>query len=154
MVLAGALTERGHHLAHQTIEPFPVDTFAAPHRLGARRRPPCYVPHPLLTHRLIPRGSVSGPKPSTTTLLIIDEAGMAGINPQDPRATGETQLETLPALWKQRLDRHIARATNPSADPRADKPHAGRTALSPRDVRQRPYQRPQRRPSGPSAPSR
>ena len=29
MVLAGALTERGHHLDRQTIELFPVDTFAA-----------------------------------------------------------------------------------------------------------------------------
>ena len=31
-----------------------------------------------------------------------------GINPQDPRPTGGTQLQTLPALWKQRLDRDIA----------------------------------------------
>jgi hypothetical protein len=77
-----------------------------------------------------------------------------GINPQDPRPTGGTQLEMLPTLWKQRLDRDIARATNPPADARADKPHAGRTALSPRDVRQRPYQQPERRPSGPSAPGR
>ena len=77
-----------------------------------------------------------------------------GINPQDPRPTGGTQLEILPALWKQRLDRDIARATNPLADARADKPHAGRTALSPRDVRQRPYQQSERRPSGPSAPGR
>ena len=77
-----------------------------------------------------------------------------GINPQDPRPTGGTQLEMLPALWKQRLDRDIARATNPPADARADKPHAGRTALSPSDVRQRPYQQPERRPSGPSAPGR
>jgi hypothetical protein len=35
-----------------------------------------------------------------------------GINPQDPRPTGGAQLETLPALWKQRLDRDIARATD------------------------------------------
>ena len=77
-----------------------------------------------------------------------------GINPQDPRPTGGTQLETLPALWKQRLDRDIARATYPPADGRADKPQAGRTALSPRDVRQRPYQQPERRPSRPSAPGR
>jgi hypothetical protein len=77
-----------------------------------------------------------------------------GINPQDPRPTGGTQLDMLPALWKQRLDRDIARATNPPADSRADKPHAGRTALSPTDVRQRPYQQPERRPSGPSAPGR
>ena len=42
----------------------------------------------------------------------------------------ETQLETLPALWKQRLDRDIARATYPPADARADERQAGRTALS------------------------
>jgi hypothetical protein len=77
-----------------------------------------------------------------------------GINPQDPRPTGGTQLEMLPALWKQRLDRDIARSTNPPADVRADKPHAGRTALSPRDIRPRSYQQPERRPSGPSAPGR
>jgi hypothetical protein len=35
-----------------------------------------------------------------------------GINPQDPRPTGGTQLETLSALWKQRLDRHIAHSTD------------------------------------------
>jgi conjugative relaxase-like TrwC/TraI family protein len=96
-----------------------------------------------------PRGS----HPSTA--LIGDIAvwrAANGINPQDPRPTGGTQLETLPALWKQRLDRAIARATNPPADARAGKPHAGRTALSPSDVRQRPYQQPERRPSGPSAP--
>jgi hypothetical protein len=35
-----------------------------------------------------------------------------GINPQDPRPTASgTQFETLPALWKQRLDRDIVRAT-------------------------------------------
>jgi hypothetical protein len=77
-----------------------------------------------------------------------------GINRQDPRPTRGTQLETLAALWKQRLDRDIARATNPPADARADKPQTGRTALSQRDVRQRPYQQPERRPSGPSAPGR
>jgi hypothetical protein len=36
-----------------------------------------------------------------------------GINPQDLRPTGGGgQLETLPAFWKQRLDRDIARATD------------------------------------------
>jgi hypothetical protein len=97
------------------------------------------------------------PGSHTSTALIGDIAvwrAANGINPQDPRPTGGTQLEMLPALWKQRLDRDIARATNPPADARADKPHAGRTALSPRDVRQRPYQQPERRPSGPSAPGR
>jgi conjugative relaxase-like TrwC/TraI family protein len=73
-----------------------------------------------------------------------------GINSQDPRPTGEAQLETLPALWKQRLDRHIARATNQPADARADERQAARTALG----RQRPYQKPELRPSGPSAPRR
>jgi hypothetical protein len=73
-----------------------------------------------------------------------------GINPQDPRPTGGTQLETLPALWKQRLDRHIAHATDSSRNTRADERQAERTAIS----RQRLYQRPGRRPSGPSAPGR
>ena len=77
-----------------------------------------------------------------------------GINPQDPRPTGGTQLETLPALWKQRLDRDIARATYPPTDARADERQAGRTALSPGDVRQRRTNEPERRPSGPLAPSR
>jgi hypothetical protein len=56
---------------------------------------------------------------------------------------------------KQRLDRHIARATNPPADAKADKRQTRHTALSRSyDNRQRPYQTPERRPSGPSAPSR
>jgi conjugative relaxase-like TrwC/TraI family protein len=78
-----------------------------------------------------------------------------GINPQDPRPTGGTQLETLPALWKQRLDRDVARATDPPADAKADERQTRHTALSRSyDNRQRPYQTPERRPSGPSAPSR
>ena len=44
-----------------------------------------------------------------------------GIDPQDPRPTGETQLETLPALWKQCLDRDVAHATYPAT-------HKGRQA--------------------------
>jgi hypothetical protein len=78
-----------------------------------------------------------------------------GIDPQDSRPTGGTQFETLPVLWKQRLDRDIARATHPPADARADERHAAHTA--PRrghDDRQRPHQQRERRPSGPSAPSR
>ena len=75
-----------------------------------------------------------------------------GINPQDPRPTGGGgQLETLPALWKQRLDRDIARATYPPADARADERQAAHTAPSPRDDRQHAYQTPERRRSGPSA---
>jgi hypothetical protein len=98
----------------------------------------------------------SGSHPSTA--LIGDIAvwrAANGINPQDPRPTGGTQLETLPALWKQRLDRHLARATYPPADARADERQAAHTAPRGRhDDRQRPYQRPERRPSRPPAPSR
>ncbi len=68
---------------------------------------------------------VVGP-PGTHSSALVREIAVwraaNGINPQDPRPTGGTQLEMLPALWKQRLDRDIARATNPPADARADKP--------------------------------
>jgi conjugative relaxase-like TrwC/TraI family protein len=78
-----------------------------------------------------------------------------GINPHDPRPTGGTQLETLPALWKQRLDRDIARATYPLGDSRPDEREAAHTALRRlHDHSQRPHQKPERRPSGPAAPMR
>jgi conjugative relaxase-like TrwC/TraI family protein len=51
-----------------------------------------------------------------------------GINPQDPRPTGGTQLERLLPLWKQRLDRLIARATDQLADARADERQTARAA--------------------------
>ncbi|HEY6682520.1 MAG TPA: hypothetical protein VI030_06085, partial [Propionibacteriaceae bacterium] len=92
-----------------------------------------------------------GSHPSTALISEIAVWRAAnGINPQDPRPTGETQLETLPTLWKQRLDRDIAHSTYPPADARADERQAERTALS----RQRLYQRPEPRASGPSAPGR
>ena len=98
----------------------------------------------------------SGSHPSTPLISEIAVWRAAnGINSQDPRPTGGGgHLETLPALWKQRLDRDLARATYRPADARADERQAGRTALSPGDDRQRPYQRPERRPSRPPAPSR
>jgi hypothetical protein len=72
-----------------------------------------------------------------------------GINPQDPRPTRGAQVETLPALWKQHLDRAIARATDPPANARADERQAAHTALRRwHDDRQRPYQTPERRPNG------
>jgi hypothetical protein len=78
-----------------------------------------------------------------------------GINPQDPRPTGETQLETLPARWKQRLDRDVARATDPPADAKANERQTARTALSRSyDDRQRPHQTSGQRPNGPAAPGR
>jgi hypothetical protein len=54
----------------------------------------------------------------------------SGIHPDDPRPTGGTQLETAPAIWKQRLDRDIARDTYHSADARGAEPGEGRSALS------------------------
>jgi hypothetical protein len=78
-----------------------------------------------------------------------------GINSQDPRPTGGTQLETLPALWKQRLDRDIARSADPPDNPRLKEPQAAHTV--PRrwhDASQRRYQTPGQHPSGPAAPGR
>ena len=102
-----------------------------------------------------PVWAAAGTHPSTALVGEIAVWRAAnGIDPQDPRPTGGTHLETLPTLWKQRLDRHIARATSQPADATADERHARRTSLSPSDDRQRPYQKPEQRPSGPSAPSR
>lgn len=102
-------------------------------------------------HRRPPVWAASGIHPS---IALIGEIGVwraaNGIGPQDLRATGGTQLETLPALWKQRLDRHIAHSTDSSTSARADERRAGHTALS----RQRLYQGAERRRSGPSSPGR
>jgi hypothetical protein len=75
-----------------------------------------------------------------------------GIDPQDPRPTGGTQLETLPDLWKQHLDRDVARAIEPhksNLDQRQAPRKAHRHAY---DDLQRPYQTP--RPNAPSSPRR
>ena len=57
-----------------------------------------------------PVWAASGSHPSLALIgeIAVWRAGN-GINPQDPQPTGGTQLETLPTLWKQRLDRYIAR---------------------------------------------
>jgi hypothetical protein len=78
-----------------------------------------------------------------------------GINLQDPRPTGGTQLETLPALWKQHLDRQIARAADSSGNARFDERQAAHTALRRRhDDTKRHYQTRGQRPNGPAAPGR
>ena len=63
-----------------------------------------------------------------------------GIDPQDPRPTGGTQLETLPVLWKQRLDR---RSRVPPTRQQMRGPMSGtQTHTAPRrghDDRQRPH---------------
>jgi hypothetical protein len=103
-----------------------------------------------------PIWAAAGTHPSTALIGGIAVWRAAnGINPQDPRPTGGTQFESLPALWKQRLDRDVAWATYPAADATADERQAGRTALSRSySDRQHPHQQPERRPSGPSAPRR
>ena len=96
-----------------------------------------------------------GSHPSTALVREIPVWRAAnGVNPQDPRPTGGGQLETPQALWKQRLDRDIARATDPPADPKADERQPRGTARSSYNNRQRPYRKPERRPSGPAAPRR
>jgi hypothetical protein len=77
-----------------------------------------------------------------------------GIDPKDPRPTGSHQLEAAADLSKQHLDRDIARATNPPADARADERQAALPLRRWHGDRQRMYQQPERRPSGPSAPGR
>ena len=67
----------------------------------------------------------------------------------------EPNSKRFPALWKQRLDRDIARSADSSGNARFDGPQAAHTALSRRhDDRPRPYQTPGRRPKGPAAPGR
>jgi hypothetical protein len=104
-----------------------------------------------------PVWAAPGTHPSTA--LIGDIAvwrAANGINPQDPRPTGGgSQLETLAGLWKRRLDRHIAHSADPSDKARFDERQAAHTAPGRRhDDSKRPYQTPERRPSGPSAPGR
>jgi conjugative relaxase-like TrwC/TraI family protein len=78
-----------------------------------------------------------------------------GINPQDPRPTGGSQLEALPALWKQRLDRYIALSTDSSDYARFNERQAAHTALRRgHDDSQRPYQTPGQRPNRTAAPGR
>jgi hypothetical protein len=74
-----------------------------------------------------PVWAATGSHPSTALIgEIAVWRAATGINPQDSRPTGGTQLQTLPALWKQRLDRAIALATDPPTAATADK-RPGRT---------------------------
>jgi hypothetical protein len=98
----------------------------------------------------------SGSHPSTALIGEIAVWRAAnGINSQDPRPTGGGgQLETLPALWKQRLDRDIARAADSSDNARFDERQKAHTAHRRRHDSKRPYQTPGQRPTGPAAPGR
>jgi AAA domain len=103
-----------------------------------------------------PVWSAAGSHPKTALMGEIAVWRAAnGIQPQDPRPTGGTQLETLPALWKQRLDRQIAHSADPSDNARADerqRPHTAHRRW--RDDRQGPYKTTGQRPNGPVAPGR
>jgi conjugative relaxase-like TrwC/TraI family protein len=103
-----------------------------------------------------PVWSAAGNHPNTALMGEIAVWRAAnGIKPQDPRPTGETPLETLPALWKQRLDRHIAHSADPSDNARADerqRAHAAHRRW--RDDRQGRYKTTGQRPNGPVAPTR
>ena len=102
-----------------------------------------------------PVWAAAGSHPSTPLIgeIAVWRAANA-IDPQDLRPTGGGQLETLPALWKQRLDRDIAHSTDSSRSARVDERQTRGTVRSSYDNRQRPYRKPERRPSGPSAPRR
>jgi hypothetical protein len=98
----------------------------------------------------------SGSHPSTALIgeMAVWRAAN-GINPQDLRPTGGGQLETLPALWKQRLDRYIALSTDSSDNARFNERQAAHTALSRwHGASQGPYQTPGQHPNGPAAPGR
>ena len=101
-----------------------------------------------------PAWAAPGSHPSTALIGEIAVWRAAnGIDPHDPRPTGGGgQLETLPALWKQHLDRHIARSADPSGNARFNERQAVHTAPSRRHVdSKRPYQTPGQRPNGPAA---
>jgi len=104
-----------------------------------------------------PVWAAAGSHPSTALIREIAVWRAAnGINPQDPRPTGEGgQFETAAALWKQRLDRQIAHSADPSDNARADERQRAHTAHRRwRDDRQGPYKTTGQRPNGPVAPSR
>jgi conjugative relaxase-like TrwC/TraI family protein len=103
-----------------------------------------------------PIWAAAGSHPSTALIGEIAVWRAAnGINPQDPRPTGAGQLQTAPAVWKQRLDRHIARSADSPSNARPNERQTAHTALRRwRDDSKRPYQTPGQRPNGPAAPGR
>jgi hypothetical protein len=75
----------------------------------------------------------ASPGSHLSTALVRDIAawrGANGINPEDPRPTGGGELDTAAALWKQRLDWHIARSTDSSGTERFKERQAADAAVS------------------------
>ena len=78
-----------------------------------------------------------------------------GIDQRDPCPTGGVQLETAPTLWRQHLDRAVARLNDlPGNAQRQGRRAARATHDRNYHASQRPYQASGRRPSGPSRPGR
>jgi conjugative relaxase-like TrwC/TraI family protein len=106
-------------------------------------------------HRRSPVWAASGSHPS---IALIGEIAVwraaNGIGPQDLRPTGGTQLETLPALWKQRLDWHVTRSTDSSGNKSFDERQAANTPPSHRNDSQQPYPTTGKRRNGPAVPGR
>jgi len=102
-----------------------------------------------------PTWAEPGGHPTTLVREIAVWRAANGINPQDPRPTGGgPELETAAALWKQRLDRHIARSSDSSGNNGHDERQAAHTAPNhSHHHNRRPYHSPGQRPHGP-APSR
>jgi conjugative relaxase-like TrwC/TraI family protein len=102
-----------------------------------------------------PAWAPAGSRPSTA---LIGEVAIwraaNGIDQRDPRPTGGVQLETVPTLWQQRLDRAVARLNDLPGNPELQGRQAARTTRDRNYDSQRPYQTPERRPRGPSAPGR
>ena len=103
-----------------------------------------------------PAWAAAGGHPTARIREIAVWRAANGINPQDPRPTGGGgQLDTTAALWKQRLDWHIARSTNSSGNETFNERQAAHTTLSrSQNDSRRPYQTPGQRPTGPAAPGR
>jgi hypothetical protein len=105
---------------------------------------------------LPPAWAAAGAHPTALIREIAVWQAANGMDPQDPRLTGGGgQLDTAAALWKQRLDRHIARSTDSSGNETFSERQAAHTALSrSHHDSQRSYQTAGQRPNGPAAPGR
>ena len=100
-----------------------------------------------------PAWAAAGGHPTALIREIAVWRAANGINTQDPRPTGAGgHLDTAAALWKQRLDWHLARSTDSPGSERFDERQAANTALSrSHHYSRRPYQTPGQRPNGPAA---
>jgi len=105
-------------------------------------------------HQRPPAWAPPGSRPSVALIREIAIWRAAnGINPQDPRPTGEGgQLDTAAALWKQQLDWHIARSTDSSGNKRSNERQAAHISPSRRHDNQRTHHTPGQRPNRPAAP--